>query len=131
QPEEPDAAVRPPFVLGRGGIRFEHVDFGYEPGRQILWDVDFAIEPGQTVAVVGGSGSGKSTLGRLLFRFYDVDAGRVSVDGQDVREVDARSLRAMLGIVPQDTVLFNETIAYNIAYGKPGASLSEVIEAAR
>ncbi|MCK9509651.1 MAG: ATP-binding cassette domain-containing protein [Pigmentiphaga sp.] len=131
QPEEPDAAVLPELVLGRGEIRFENVDFSYEPGRQILWGVDFVLAPGKTVAVVGGSGSGKSTLARLLFRFYDADSGSVSVDGQDVREVDARSLRAVLGIVPQDTVLFNETIAYNIAYGKPGSSLSDVIEAAK
>jgi len=131
QPEEPDAAALPEFALGAGEIRFDRVNFSYEPGRQILWDVDLTIPPGQTVAVVGGSGSGKSTLGRLLFRFYDADSGTVSLDGQDVREVDARTLRAVLGIVPQDTVLFNETIAYNIAYGKPGSSLSEVIDAAK
>lgn len=115
----------------RGEVRFEHVDFGYEPGRQILRDVSFSIAPGGTVAVVGGSGSGKSTLARLLFRFYDVGAGRISIDGQDVRNVPQRSLRAAIGIVPQDTILFNDTIAYNIAYGRPGASLDEVVEVAR
>ncbi|HLO63573.1 MAG TPA: ATP-binding cassette domain-containing protein, partial [Azonexus sp.] len=106
-------------------------DFGYEPERQILRDVSFSIAPGGTVAVVGGSGSGKSTLARLLFRFYDVGAGRISIDGQDLRTVSQQSLRAAIGIVPQDTILFNDTIAYNIAYGRTGASLDEVMEVAR
>jgi len=131
RPEVEDRPAQPDLVVQRGEVRFEHVDFGYEPKRQILWDVSFTIAPGSTVAVVGGSGSGKSTLARLLFRFYDVGAGRVSIDDQDVRAVTQQSLRAAVGIVPQDTILFNDTIAYNIAYGRTGASLAEVIEAAR
>ncbi|MGQ0662212.1 MAG: ATP-binding cassette domain-containing protein, partial [Pseudomonadota bacterium] len=97
----------------------------------ILWDVDFEIAPGATVACVGGSGSGKSTLARLLFRLHDVGAGRIAIDGQDVREVTQHSLRRAIGIVPQDTVLFNDTIYYNIAYGRPDASRAEVEAAAR
>jgi len=112
-------------------VRFEHVDFGYEPRRQILFDVSFEIPAGRTVAVVGPSGSGKSTLSRLLFRFYDVTGGRITVNGRDVRDVTQASLRACLGIVPQDTVLFNDTVFYNIAYGRPDASRAEVIEASR
>ena len=112
-------------------VRFEHVDFSYEPRRQILSDLSFQIPAGKTVAVVGHSGSGKSTLSRLLFRFYDVSGGRITIDGQDIRDVTQASLRASLGIVPQDTVLFNDTVFYNIAYGRPGASREEVIEAAR
>ena len=112
-------------------IRFEHVDFGYEASRQILFDVGFEVPAGHTVAVVGASGAGKSTLSRLLFRFYDVDRGCIRIDGQDIRAVTQPSLRAALGIVPQDTVLFNDTIYYNIAYGRPQASREEVIEAAK
>jgi ATP-binding cassette subfamily B protein len=112
-------------------VRFEHVDFSYEPRRRILSDVTFQIPAGKTVAVVGHSGSGKSTLSRLLFRFYDVTAGRITIDGQDIRDVTQASLRAAMGIVPQDTVLFNDTVFYNIAYGKPAASREEVIQAAR
>ncbi|PWT72528.1 MAG: metal ABC transporter permease [Proteobacteria bacterium] len=112
-------------------VRFEHVDFSYEPRRRILSDVTFQISAGKTVAVVGHSGSGKSTLSRLLFRFYDVTAGRITINGQDIRDVTQASLRAALGIVPQDTVLFNDTVFYNIAYGKPDASREDVIEAAR
>ncbi|MCS6765636.1 MAG: ABC transporter ATP-binding protein/permease [Candidatus Protistobacter heckmanni] len=112
-------------------VRFEHVNFGYEKNRQILFDVDFAIEPGTTTAVVGHSGSGKSTLARLLFRFYDVNAGAILIDGQDLREVSQQSLRKAIGIVPQDTVLFNDTIYYNIAYGNPEADHDAVIAAAR
>ena len=112
-------------------MRFEHVDFAYEANRQILFDVSFAIPAGRTVAVVGPSGSGKSTLARLLYRFYDVSGGRITVDGQDIRDVTQASLRASIGIVPQDTVLFNDTIEYNIAYGKPGATRDEVVAAAR
>jgi ATP-binding cassette subfamily B protein len=130
-PEAEPAHPMPEIVVTQGEVRFESVNFGYEPGRQILWDVDIRVPPGGTVAVVGGSGSGKSTLGRLLFRFYEADSGRVTVDGTDVRTIDPTSLRHSLGIVPQDTMLFNDTIAYNIAYGKPGASLSDVIEAAK
>ncbi|HYG43775.1 MAG TPA: ATP-binding cassette domain-containing protein [Bordetella sp.] len=130
QPEVGDDGTLPPLVVREGNVRFENVSFGYEPGRQILWEVDFTIPAGATVAVVGGSGSGKSTLARLLFRFYDPDAGRVLIDGQDLRFVNQRSLRRVLGIVPQDTLLFDETIAYNIAYSEPDASREVVIEAA-
>lgn len=131
KPEIEEAPDAPDLVVTRGEVRFENVDFAYDPSRRILWDVSFTIPPGGTVAVVGGSGSGKSTLARLLFRFYDVTSGRITIDGTDVREVSQRSLRAALGIVPQDTILFNDTIAYNIAYGHPGASLADVIEAAK
>jgi ABC-type transport system involved in Fe-S cluster assembly fused permease/ATPase subunit len=109
-----------------GAITFEHVAFSYEIDRPILHDVSFAIPAGKTCAVVGSSGAGKSTLARILFRFYDIAAGRVSIDGQDIRSVTQESLRRAIGIVPQDTVLFNETIGYNIAYGKPGASTAEI-----
>ncbi|MCG8991408.1 ABCB family ABC transporter ATP-binding protein/permease [Laribacter hongkongensis] len=112
-------------------IRFEHVDFGYDSKRQILHDVSFEISAGHTVAVVGSSGAGKSTLSRLLFRFYDVNGGRISLNGRDLRDYSQASLRAHIGIVPQDTVLFNDSIYYNIAYGRPDASREEVIEAAR
>ncbi|PWF44990.1 ABCB family ABC transporter ATP-binding protein/permease [Massilia glaciei] len=112
-------------------VVFSHVEFSYEAKRQILFDVDFAIEAGTTTAVVGHSGSGKSTLSRLLFRFYEVNAGAITIDGQDLREVTQGSLRAAIGIVPQDTVLFNDTIEYNIAYGKPGSSKEVIVAAAR
>jgi ATP-binding cassette subfamily B protein len=112
-------------------VRFDHVDFSYEPNRQILFDVSFTIPAGKTIAVVGPSGSGKSTLARLLYRFYDVSSGRIAVDGQDLRAVQQASLRAAIGIVPQDTVLFNDSIEYNIAYGRPGATHDEVVAAAR
>jgi ABC-type transport system involved in Fe-S cluster assembly fused permease/ATPase subunit len=112
-------------------VQFSHVDFHYDPNRQILFDVDFTIAPGTTTAVVGHSGSGKSTLSRLLFRFYDVQAGAITIDGQDIRAITQDSLRHAIGIVPQDTVLFNDTIEYNIAYGRPGASRDEVVTAAR
>ena len=114
-----------------GAVRFEHVDFSYESNRQILFDVSFTIPAGRTIAVVGPSGSGKSTLARLLYRFYDVTSGRITVDGQDLRAVQQASLRAAIGIVPQDTVLFNDSIEYNIAYGRPGATHEEIIAAAR
>jgi len=130
-PEADEARQLPPLDFKRGEVRFESVDFSYEPGRQILWNVDFRIPPGATVAVVGGSGSGKSTLARLLFRFYEPDTGRITIDDQDLAGVDQKSLRAHIGMVPQDTALFNETVAYNIAYGRPGASMAEIIEAAR
>jgi ATP-binding cassette, subfamily B, heavy metal transporter len=116
---------------GRASVRFEGVDFSYEPRRQILFGVSFEIPAGHKVAVVGASGSGKSTLARLLFRFYDVNTGRITVNGTDVREYTQASLRAATGIVPQDTVLFNDTILYNIHYGRPDASPEEVIEAAK
>ncbi|MDX3907856.1 MAG: ATP-binding cassette domain-containing protein [Pigmentiphaga sp.] len=130
-PEIDETRTHAPLQLTRGEVRFESVDFSYEPGRQILWNVDFRIPPGATVAVVGGSGSGKSTLARLLFRFYDPDSGRITIDDQALNAVDQKSLRAHIGMVPQDTALFNETVAYNIAYGRPGASMAEIIEAAR
>jgi ATP-binding cassette subfamily B protein len=115
----------------RAEVSFEHVGFSYAPDRQILHDVSFTIPAGQTVAVVGASGAGKSTLSRLLFRFYDVQEGRILIDGQDIREVTQASLRAAIGIVPQDTVLFNDTIYYNIAYGRPAASRAEIVAAAQ
>ena len=112
-------------------VVFSHVDFSYESNRQILFNVDFTIPAGTTTAVVGHSGSGKSTLSRLLFRFYDVNIGSITIDGQDLRKVTQESLRSVIGIVPQDTVLFNDTIEYNIAYGKPGASKADIVAAAR
>jgi ATP-binding cassette, subfamily B, heavy metal transporter len=112
-------------------VRFENVDFSYEPRRQILFGVSFEIPAGHKVAVVGASGSGKSTLARLLFRFYDVNAGRITINGTDIRDFRQASLRAAIGIVPQDTVLFNDTILYNIHYGRPVAPAAEVIEAAK
>lgn len=119
-------------LVTRGAeVHFSHVDFSYEANRQILFDVDFTIAAGTTTAVVGHSGSGKSTLSRLLFRFYDVNEGAILIDGQDVREITQSSLRNAIGIVPQDTVLFNDTIEYNIAYGKPGASKEDIVAAAK
>jgi ATP-binding cassette subfamily B protein len=112
-------------------VRFSHVDFSYESKRQILFDVDFTIAAGTTTAVVGHSGSGKSTLSRLLYRFYEVNAGAITIDGQDLRAVTQDSLRHAIGIVPQDTVLFNDTIEYNIAYGKPGSSKEDIVAAAK
>ena len=126
----PDA---PALAVSGASIRFDHVDFSYEPNRQILFDVDFEVPAGQTVAVVGHSGSGKSTLARLLYRFYDVSpgAGAIRIDRQDLRQVRQQSLRRAIGIVPQDTVLFNDTIYYNIAYGNTEASVEYVHAAAR
>jgi len=129
--EVQDKAGAAGLVPERAAVRFEHVDFSYESRRQILFDVSFDIPEGKTVAVVGHSGSGKSTLSRLLFRFYEVNAGRITVNGQDIRDVTQSSLRACLGIVPQDTVLFNDTIYYNIAYGNTNATREEVFEAAK
>ncbi len=126
--DRPDAK---PLDPGTGEVRFENVEFAYEGERPILKGVDFTVPGGKTLAVVGPSGSGKSTLFRLLFRFYDVQKGRVLVNGQDVRDVTQASLRAAVGVVPQDTVLFNDTIRYNIAYGREGATEAEIVEAAR
>jgi ATP-binding cassette subfamily B protein len=117
--------------VSTAAVRFDHVDFAYDPARPILHDLSFEIPGGQTVAVVGPSGSGKSTLARLLYRFYDISAGSIRIDGQDVRSVTQDSVRRSIGIVPQDTVLFNDTIGYNIGYGHPGASQAEIEEAAR
>jgi len=128
--EVSDAPGAAALVVGDGEVRFEHVDFSYEANRQILFDLSFVIPPGKTVAVVGPSGSGKSTLARLLFRFYDVGAGRIAINGQDIRKVTQSSLRAAIGIVPQDTVLFNDSIEYNIGYGRVAATHDEIAAAA-
>lgn len=125
-----DAVDAPDLHVGDGAVTFEHVNFSYVAERPILRDVHFHIEPGQKVAVVGPSGAGKSTLARLLFRFYDVSSGRVLVNAQDVRDVRQASLRDAIGIVPQDTVMFNDTIYYNIAYARPGASRESVMRVA-
>ncbi|HYD99714.1 MAG TPA: ATP-binding cassette domain-containing protein, partial [Alphaproteobacteria bacterium] len=121
----------PELPPGPATVAFKDVDFFYEADRHILHGVSFAIEAGQRVAVVGHSGSGKSTLARLLYRFYDVSRGAITINGMDVREMRQASLRAAIGIVPQDTVLFNDTVRYNIAYGRPGASEAEVVHAAQ
>jgi ATP-binding cassette subfamily B protein len=126
--DRPGAAALPP---GRGDLRFEGVGFAYDPRRPVLRDVSFEIPHGRRVAVVGASGAGKSTIGRLLFRFYDPTQGRILLDGRDIRDVTQASLRAAVAVVPQDAVLFNETIRYNIAFGRPEASAEEVEEAAR
>ncbi|MCI1016301.1 MULTISPECIES: ABCB family ABC transporter ATP-binding protein/permease [Herbaspirillum] len=132
--ENREVADRPgaqPLRTQGAELHFEHVDFSYERNRQILFDVDFKVQAGTTTAVVGHSGSGKSTLSRLLYRFYDVDHGAIRIDGQDLRNVTQASLRQAIGIVPQDTVLFNDTIEYNIAYGKPGATREQIVAAAK
>jgi len=114
-----------------GSVAFEDVHFGYRPDREILKGISFSIPAGGKLAVVGPTGAGKSTISRLLFRFYDVTAGRILIDGHDIRDVTQESLRAAIGVVPQDTVLFNDTIRYNIAYGRPGATQGEIEQAAR
>ncbi len=119
-----------PLVVSAGHVRFDRVSFAYDAARPILHEVSFEIPPGKTVAVVGPSGAGKSTLARLLYRFYDIGNGAISIDGQELRSVTQTSLRQAIGIVPQDTVLFNDTVEYNIAYGRPGASHDEVVAAA-
>ena len=132
--ESPDIADKPgaqPLKSGPGSIRFDRVSFAYDTRRPILKDVDFEVPAGHSVAIVGPSGSGKSTLSRILYRFYDVSAGTVSIDGQDITMLTQDSLRAAIGIVPQDTVLFNDTVYYNIAYGNPKASPAEVEAAAK
>jgi ATP-binding cassette subfamily B protein len=114
-----------------GALQFDAVDFGYDPARAILKDVSFDVPAGGSIAVVGSTGSGKSTIGRLLFRFYDVIGGAIRIDGQDIRDITQSSLHDQIGVVPQDTVLFNDTIRYNIAYGRADASEAEIIQAAK
>ncbi len=125
-----DAPGAQALRLTSGEVKFDHVSFGYDKRREILRDVSFTVPAGKTVAIVGSSGAGKSTISRLLFRFYDVGAGSIQIDGQDIRTVTQKSLRAAIGIVPQDTVLFNDTIHYNIAYGRPDATHEEIEKAA-
>jgi len=132
--EAPEVEDRPgakALEVSEGTLRFEHVSFSYDPERQILHDVSFEVPAGKMVAIVGPSGAGKSTISRILFRFYDINSGRVTIDGQEIRDVTQKSLRASIGVVPQDTVLFNDTILYNIRYGRAGASDAEVHAAAK
>jgi len=131
QREVADAPGAQALIAGQAEVRFEQVNFGYNADRQILFEVSFVIPAGHTLAVVGSSGAGKSTLSRLLYRFYDVHDGSISINGQDIRSVTQTTLRAAIGIVPQDTVLFNDTVYYNIAYGRPEASREAVIAAAQ
>ncbi|MDK9696213.1 MAG: ABC transporter ATP-binding protein/permease [Siculibacillus sp.] len=132
QPAEvSDKADAKPLKVSEAAVRFEDVTFSYDPERQILKGVSFEVPAGRTVAIVGPSGAGKSTISRLLFRFYDVSGGRITIDGQDIRDVTQTSLRRAIGMVPQDTVLFNDTVSYNIRYGRPDASEEDVMEAAR
>jgi ATP-binding cassette, subfamily B, heavy metal transporter len=126
--DKPDAK---PLVAGDGAVEFDNVSFGYDSRRGVLKNVSFNVAPGKKIAIVGPSGAGKSTVGRLLFRFYEADGGAIRIDGQDIRDVEQVSLRREIGVVPQDSVLFNDTIYYNIAYGRPDATPAEVEEAAR
>jgi ATP-binding cassette subfamily B protein len=126
-----DVPGAPPLAITGAHVRFSGVQFGYDPRRQILHDVSFDVPPGAKLAIVGHSGAGKSTLSRILYRFYDIQGGAVTIDGQDIARVTQDSLRRAIGIVPQDTVLFNDTIGYNIAYGRPDASQAEIEAAAR
>lgn len=126
--DEPNA---PELALTRGGIDFTNVSFSYTPERMILKNITFSVPGGKTIALVGPSGSGKSTIIRLLFRFYDVQTGSINVDGQNIKEVQQKTLRQVIGVVPQDTVLFNNSIRYNIKYGKITAADVDVISAAR
>jgi ATP-binding cassette subfamily B protein len=130
-PEIADRAGAAPLVVARGEIVFDDVHFHYDERRPILKGISFRVKPGESLAIVGPSGAGKSTISRLLFRFYDVSEGAIRIDGQDLREVQQDSIRRAIGVVPQDTVLFNDSVAYNIAYGRPGASSEEVEAAAR
>lgn len=129
--EVKDAPSAPPLRVPHGQVRFEDVRFGYDPEREILHGVDFTVPAGRTLAIVGPSGAGKSTIARILFRFYDIQGGRVTIDGQDISAVQQQSLRAAIGIVPQDMVLFNDTVGYNIAYGREGASQAQIEAAAQ
>jgi ATP-binding cassette subfamily B protein len=132
QPQEvKDKPSAKPLVVTAGEIRFDNVVFSYEPARTVLKGINFTVPAGKTVAVVGPSGAGKSTISRILYRFYDIKSGSVTIDGQDIRDVTQASLRAVIGIVPQDTVLFNDTVRYNIAYGRIGANEAEIKDAAR
>lgn len=131
EPEIQNKKDAKPLEHKQGEIRFENIDFSYQEDRKILHDISFTVKPGEKLAIVGHSGSGKSTLARLLFRFYEVNNGRILYDNQDISEVTQESLRQAIGIVPQDTVLFNETILYNIQYAKAGASKEEVVSAAK
>ena len=126
--DKPDAKE---LAVSGGRVRLENVHFGYNPDREILKGISLTAEPGQMVAIVGSTGSGKSTIGRLLFRFYDVNSGSLTIDGQDVRDVTQASLHRQIGVVPQDTVLFNDTIGYNIAYGRDGATQDDIVAAAK
>ena len=130
-PEIADKPTAVPLVVKSGAIKFDKVGFAYDPDRQILKDVSFEVPAGKMVAIVGPSGAGKSTLSRILFRFYDISSGAVTIDGQDIRDVTQKSLRAAIGVVPQDTVLFNDTIFYNIKYGRPDASDEDIYAAAK
>src|SRR4051812_40966127 len=125
-----DAPDAKPLIIEAGEVKFEDVAFGYDSRRPILKGISFTVGPGRTMAIVGPSGAGKSTISRLLFRFYDVNAGRITIDGQDIRAITQKSLRSSIGIVPQDTVLFNDTVEYNIGYGRPGAARPEIENAA-
>ncbi len=130
----PDIVDHPgarPLEVDKAEIEFDHVSFAYEAARPIIADLDFKVPAGHRVAIVGPSGAGKSTISRLLFRFYEVTAGAIRIDGQDIAGATQKSLRAAVGMVPQDTVLFNDTIRYNIRYGRPDASEDEIVAAAR
>jgi ATP-binding cassette subfamily B protein len=129
--EVADAPNAPPLAVHEGALRFANVSFAYDANRPILHGVSFEVPAGKTVAVVGPSGAGKSTLARLLYRFYDVTGGAITIDGQDIRQVTQASLRGAIGIVPQDTVLFNDTVGYNIGYGRAGATQDQIEAAAR
>src|ERR1019366_1799094 len=132
QPREvKDKPGAKPLAVSGGEIRFDNVVFSYDPERIVLKGISFTVPAGKTVAVVGPSGAGKSTISRILYRFYDIKSGSVTIDGQDIRDVTQASLRAAIGIVPQDTVLFNDTVKYNIAYGRTDATREEVISAAQ
>jgi len=130
-PEIQDKSDAKVLAVKNGEVQFINVDFAYQDDRPILHDINLTIHPGQKLAVVGASGAGKSTLARLLFRFYDVKKGAITIDGQDLRDVTQQSLREAIGIVPQDTVLFNESIYYNLAYAREGATREEVVRAAK